>query len=57
VLHVHVRGKVIGTTAEHPFWVPGKERWLPAGELEVGDVFLSHDGQLVAVEDLLDTGE
>src|SRR5262249_57983222 len=57
VLHVHVRGRIIRTTPEHPFWVVNKARWVAAGELEVGDVFLSHDGQLVEVEDLLDTGE
>jgi intein/homing endonuclease len=56
IWHVHVRGRVIGTTKEHPFYVLGKG-WRAAGELEVGDLFLSQDGQWVVVEDLLDTGE
>jgi hypothetical protein len=56
ILHLHVGGQVIRTTAEHPFWVQGKG-WLPASELQVGDLLNSHDGQWVAVEDLLDTSE
>src|SRR5262249_55972263 len=57
VLHIHVRGRIIRTTSEHPFWVVNKDKWVAAGELQVGDVFLSHDGQHVEVEDLLDTGD
>jgi hypothetical protein len=56
VLHLHVGGKVIRTTAEHPFWVDGKG-WLPAGELQVGDLLSSHDGQWLAVKEVYDTGE
>jgi hypothetical protein len=56
IIHVHVGGKVIRTTAEHPFYVRGKG-WTAAGALRVGDLLASHDGQWVAVEDLLDTGE
>jgi hypothetical protein len=56
ILHVHARGEVIRTTAEHPFYVRAKG-WLPAGELSPGEELLSHDGRWVAVEDLLDTGE
>jgi len=47
---------VIRTTPEHPFWVRGRG-WVPAGELKLGELLSSHDGQWVAVEDLLDTGE
>src|SRR4029077_6111068 len=47
---------IIGTTAEHPFFVVGKGCFVPAGELEPGEVFLSDDGQLVAVEKVHDTG-
>jgi hypothetical protein len=56
ILHVHVGGQVIRTTAEHPFYAYNKG-WLAARELDVGDLLLSHDGQQVAVEDLLDKGE
>ncbi len=56
ILHVHVGGQVIRTTAEHPFFVYNKG-WLPAGQLRVGDVLVSHDGQRMPVEDLLDTGD
>jgi uncharacterized repeat protein (TIGR01451 family) len=56
ILHVHVGGRVIRTTPEHPFFVEGKG-WTAAGELRVGDLLSSHDGRWVAVEDLLDTGE
>jgi hypothetical protein len=31
--------------------------WLPARELLPGDLCLSHDGQLIAVEEVYDTGE
>jgi RHS repeat-associated protein len=56
VLHLHVGGQVIRTTAEHPFWVQGAG-WLPADELRAGELLLGHDGQWVAVEEVLDTGE
>ena len=56
ILHVHVRGQVIRTTPEHPFWVNGRG-WLPAGCLCVGDLLYSHDGNWVAVEDLYNGGE
>jgi hypothetical protein len=51
-----VGGKVIRTTKEHPFWVQGKG-WLTAGQLQVDDLLLGHDGNWVVVQDLLDTGE
>jgi hypothetical protein len=57
ILHVKVRERVIRTTAEHPFWVRDKQAWVPAGELEVGDVFRSHDGQWVTCAGVEDTGE
>src|SRR5262249_33234046 len=41
IWHVKVRGRIIRTTGEHPFWVHNKGLWLPVMELEVGDVFLS----------------
>jgi len=56
-MNVHVRGQVIGTTAEHSFFVLRVWDFLPAGELRIGDVLVSHDGKWVVVEDLCDTGE
>ncbi len=54
--NLHVGGRVIQTTAEHPVWVQGRG-WLPVRELQLGDVLSSHDGKLVHVDDLLETGE
>jgi hypothetical protein len=55
-LHLHVNGQIIRTTAEHPFFEKLKG-WIRAGDLKEGDQLLGHDGQWVAVEDILDTGE
>src|SRR5262249_18313945 len=30
ILNLHIRGRVLGTTSEHPFWVAGRG-WVPAG--------------------------
>jgi hypothetical protein len=54
--HLHVGGRVIRTTAEHPFYVQG-QGWLPCAELNVRDLLRSDDGQWVAVEDVCDAGE
>jgi hypothetical protein len=56
VLHLHVGGQVIRTTAVHPFWVEGKG-WTEAERLEPGDRLGSHDGQSVVVREVYDTGE
>ena len=55
VLNLHVRGRVIGTTGEHPFFVDGKG-WTEARGLSIGDVLVSHDGQRVEVEGIADSG-
>ena len=55
VLNLHVGGRIIETTAEHPFHVEGKG-WIPAGLLEAGDVLLSHDGLRLPVEEVADSG-
>ncbi|MGN0604163.1 MAG: polymorphic toxin-type HINT domain-containing protein [Oscillospiraceae bacterium] len=39
------------TTTNHPFYVDGKG-WVAAGDLEVGDVFYTADGDEVEVTDL-----
>jgi hypothetical protein len=56
IVELVVNGRIIGTTAEHPFFVVRHQRFIPANELEVGDEFLSHDGQLVKLEAIRDTG-
>jgi RHS repeat-associated protein len=55
VMYLTVAGRRIGTTSEHPFYVPGKG-WLSAGDLAVGDMLVGHDGQTVRV-DAKDAGE
>ncbi len=56
VLNLHVSGRVVRTTGEHPFWVWGAG-WVPAKDLKPGDLLSSDDGQRVAVECLTDSGE
>jgi hypothetical protein len=56
VLELQVGGRVIRTTAEHPFYVRGKG-WVPAALLQVGDPLCCLEGDDVRVEALRDTGE
>jgi hypothetical protein len=56
IWEVQVRGRVIGTTAEHPFYARGKG-WTPARLLEPGDRLHGHDGEWVAVEAIRETSE
>jgi hypothetical protein len=56
IWHLHVGGELIRTTGEHPFYVHDKG-WVPASELQPGDVLSSHDGQWIVVEEVYDTGE
>jgi hypothetical protein len=56
ILHVVARGRTIRTTTEHPFWVLGKG-WVEASQLLRCDLLCGRAGQLVAVEDVVDTGE
>jgi len=55
VLNLHVGGRIIGTTAEHPFFVEGKG-WTPAFDLTIGDRVLLEDGQYLGVEGVADSG-
>jgi hypothetical protein len=41
---IRARGRVIGTTAEHPHWVIGKG-FTEVRDLQPGDVFIGHGGQ------------
>ncbi len=56
ILHLHVGGEVIRTTAEHPFYVRDAG-WVPAGRLQSGDLLASHGDRWTAVEEVFDTGE
>jgi Pretoxin HINT domain len=56
VWHLHVGNEVVRTSAEHPFFVAGRD-WTPCNELKVGDLLLCEDGTWARVDDLLDTGE
>jgi hypothetical protein len=47
-LDLHVNGRIIRTTAEHPFWVRG-HGWVDAQQLEPGDLLRTHDGGWVEV--------
>ena len=49
IWHLHVKGRVIRTTSEHPFYVWGKG-WIATRYLQSGDVLRSDDGQFVMVE-------
>lgn len=49
VVQVCVRGKSIGTTAEHPFYVDARG-WTPAGMFDEGDRLCSHDDTTNPVE-------
>ncbi|MEM4725183.1 MAG: polymorphic toxin-type HINT domain-containing protein, partial [Candidatus Hadarchaeum sp.] len=55
IWEVRLGGRVLRTTAEHPFWVRGRG-WTAARELRVGDALRSHDRQWLPVEGIRDTG-
>jgi len=55
VLNLHVGGKIIGTTAEHPFRVKGKG-WTPAQELRAGDEIRLMGPGWTTVEGVADSG-
>ncbi len=52
-----VHGQSIKTTAEHPFFVPAQGRFVAAGELQVGEQLVGHNGKLVQIESIGSTGE
>jgi hypothetical protein len=55
VLNVHVEGRVIETTPEHPFWVRGTG-WRCAVELRAGDEFSTSDGRWLVCQGVADSG-
>ena len=56
LLNLHVGGKVIRTTSEHPFYIKGKG-WAKAQELRKADLLRSHDGQWLHVQAVTDSRE
>jgi hypothetical protein len=52
VMELVINGQTIKTTAEHPFYVPAQERFVPAGELQVGDLLVSSQGTLIPIESI-----
>jgi hypothetical protein len=57
VMELVIQGQAIKTTAEHPFYVPAQERFVPAGELQVGDQLVSSQGVLVPIESISNLNE
>ena len=56
LFHLHIGGRTIRTTAEHPFYV--KERgWTTAGELRAGDLLSTDLGKWLEVENIDASGE
>jgi hypothetical protein len=51
LLDLHVGGRVIRTTAEHPFWVVGRG-WVAAHQIEAGDLLIGAEGEQTAVESI-----
>lgn len=49
IMLLHLNGKVIRTTADHPFSVAG-QGWTDAADLHVGDKLRSSDGQDVPLD-------
>jgi len=56
VLNLHVGGKIIGTTHEHPFFVKAKG-WTNAHELRIGDEIRLMDAGWTKVEGIADAGQ
>lgn len=56
ILNVHVGGRVIGTTVEHPFYIEGKE-WYPAFGLDIGDVTHDFGGPNKPIEGVASSGQ
>jgi hypothetical protein len=56
VVELHVGGRIIRTTAEHPFYVAGRG-WLAARFLRGGDLLCSHDGSFRPVDRVAETAE
>jgi hypothetical protein len=51
LVDLHVGGRVIRTTPEHPFWVVGRG-WVSAQQIEAGDSLLGAVGERTVVESI-----
>ncbi len=51
ILHLYTDEWTIDTTTNHPFYVEDKG-WVAAGDLEIGDILYSVDGDTVEVADI-----
>ncbi|MEZ6139477.1 MAG: polymorphic toxin-type HINT domain-containing protein [Zavarzinella sp.] len=56
ILNLHVGGRIICTTAEHPFYEKDQV-WVPAKFLQPGDLLQSEEQQYLPVEGVADSGE
>ncbi len=56
ILELTLGGRIIRTTAEHPFWSMG-QGWVSAGLLKPGDLLAGFDGEWLLVEKVVETGE
>jgi RHS repeat-associated protein len=57
IWHLHVGGRVLRTTGEHPFFAARAWAFVPARQLRTGDGLLTPDGRWVTVEKVYDTGK
>lgn len=55
-LMLHLSGKVIRTTADHPFYIQD-QGWTTVDKLWAGDLLHTQDGQLAPVETLTASDE
>ncbi|MEZ6141260.1 MAG: polymorphic toxin-type HINT domain-containing protein [Zavarzinella sp.] len=56
ILNLHLGGRIIRTTAEHPFYVQD-QGWVPAKFLQPGDLLQTEDQQYLPVEGVADSCE
>ena len=47
-----IDGEVVATTEDHPFWNHSDQAWQEAEDLDFGDLVLTADGELLAVDGL-----
>ncbi len=50
LINLEIDGHELATTEDHPFWNETDGEWQRADGLDVGDVLVSADGALLAVE-------
>jgi hypothetical protein len=56
LLDLHIGGRTIRTTAEHPFYV-NERGWTDAGKLRAGDLLATEAGKWMEVERISNSGE